>query len=194
MAGVAAATWQVAGELERAPGDRARALCLSRRGPSPGTEPARCGAGGPSPAPGSGRGARSAVHPRASRWPRAGLACRELLGKLFASLLSAAGLPSPGKCLKLQARKFGEPLAGRPGPAAVSLTCVAVSLPNRPTPARCPVTPVTHLIAWAPKRWRWPPLTSVHPRDRLRGCLGVGRYDPVSFRPTFGEVAGWRTF
>lgn len=132
MAGVAAATWQVAGELERAPGDRARALCLFRRGPSPGTEPARCGAGGPSPARGSGRGARSAVHPRASRWPRAGLACRELLGKLFASLLSAAGLPSPGKCLKLQARKFGEPRAGRPGPAAVSLTCVACQ-PSKPT-------------------------------------------------------------
>lgn len=47
--------WQVAGELERAPGDRARALCLSRRGPSPGTEPARCGAGGPSPARDAGR-------------------------------------------------------------------------------------------------------------------------------------------
>lgn len=121
MAGAAAATLQVAGELEcapgdRAPGDHARALCLSRRGPSPGTEPARCGAGGPSPAQGSGRRARSGVRPRASRWPGTGLAYRELLGKLFASLLAAAGLPSPGKCQKLQVRKFAEPSAGRPGP------------------------------------------------------------------------------
>lgn len=90
------------------------------------------------------------MHPRASRWPGAGLDYRELLVKLFASLPKAAGLPSPGKCLKFQARKFGEPRAGRPGPGCC-LFDLRGCQPFKPTPARCPRDPSDPYNRWGPQ-------------------------------------------